>query len=327
MTGSSRTTPAPPSTSQVKATARDFGAQLVGVASIEALADEPHPPGAILNGARSIVVLARRFGFGAARLRDATSRSAHYAMELGLTELEDISLRLMFHLEDLGFPSLMLPAASSRSKQEDMAREGPLSLTHAAVAAGLGTVGLGGQLLTPEYGPRVMLSAVLTLAPLDADEPLLDGLCLGEQCGRCLLSCPGDAIGRWATDVEACRPHSAPYGYPTFRRHVTDIVLERDPEKKWELATSKDSLMLWQSMLRGVGVETGCTRCQDVCPVGADYEQRLADALDEIPERTAAKEDRLVAHRRSAVAGDLGAQFDPRWCGRPDGGHAAGTGE
>lgn len=319
------TAPSAPSAYDVKAAARDLGAQLVGVASVAALADEPNPPGAVLNGAQSIIVLARRFGYGAARLRDAGSRSAHYAMELGITELEDTSLRLMFHLEDLGFPSLMLPASASRSKQEDMGRVGPVSLTHAAVAAGLGTLGLAGQLLTREFGPRVILSAVVTLAPLEADDPVQEGMCLGEECGRCLLTCPGDAVRSWSTDVEACRPHSAPYDYPVFQRHVTDIVLEPDPAKKWELATSSDSLMLWQSMLRGVGIETGCTRCQDVCPVGADYQDRLADVLDDIPEATPEKQARLAALRASSSAGDRGPRFDQRWSGRiTDGASSAG---
>jgi len=41
-------------------------------------------------------------------------------------------------------------------------------------------------------------------------------------------------------------------------------------------------------------VITGCRRCADVCPVGADYEQMLADAHVEIPENTPAKEQRLA---------------------------------
>ncbi|MGH8765072.1 MAG: hypothetical protein ACRET8_05095, partial [Burkholderiales bacterium] len=52
---------------------------------------------------------------------------------------------------------------------------------------------------------------------------------------------------------------------------------------------------LWQSILRGAGVVTGCRRCNDVCPVGADYEKMLADAHQEIPESTPEKEKRLAA--------------------------------
>ncbi len=47
-----------------------------------------------------------------------------------------------------------------------------------------------------------------------------------------------------------------------------------------------DTLMIWQSMLRGVGIYSGCTRCYDVCPVGADYETHLRSVQEEIAEAT-----------------------------------------
>ena len=68
--------------------------------------------------------------------------------------------------------------------------------------------------------------------------------------------------------------------------HVTRIIAEPDAAKQKELVRSEDSFNLWQSILRGAGVITGCRRCADVCPVGADYESMLRDALDVIPEDT-----------------------------------------
>ena len=47
-----------------------------------------------------------------------------------------------------------------------------LSLNHAAVEAGMGTLGLNLQLLTPEYGPRVMLSAVMCTVDCEVDKPI-----------------------------------------------------------------------------------------------------------------------------------------------------------
>lgn len=307
-------------TADVVAKARDLGAQLAGVATAEALADLPHPPSRVMNGARSVIVLARRFIYGGVLQRDGSARSHHYAMELGLAELEEVALRLMFWLEDGGHPALMVPASASRSRQEDLAADGPLSLTHAAVEAGLGTLGLNGMLLTPQFGPRVILAAVVTMAPLEASVRINRSLCLGEQCGRCLLACPGSAVRQWHLDVEACRPYSAPYDYPFFRDHVQQIVSEPDPGRKWEIASSTRSLMFWQSMLRGVGVETGCTRCQDVCPVGEDYAGRLAARLAGIPEETEAKYGDLGRLRDRAAVGNRGPWHDPRWMGQPAGG-------
>jgi Fe-S oxidoreductase len=75
---------------------------------------------------------------------------------------------------------------------------------------------------------------------------------------------------------------------------------------------------LWQSILRGAGVITGCRRCQDVCPVGTDYERMLKDALDEIPEDTPEKRARLAAMVALEAKGDVPANYEQqkRWIGR-----------
>ena len=44
--------------------------------------------------------------------------------------------------------------------------------------------------LTPEYGSRVYLGALLTDAELEPDQPLKDPICPGMTCGRCAATCP-----------------------------------------------------------------------------------------------------------------------------------------
>jgi len=61
-------------------------------------------------------------------------------------------------------------------------------------------------------------------------------------------------------------------------------------------------------------VITGCRRCADVCPVGADYEAMLKDALDVIPENTPAKEARLAEMVREEPSPAYQKQI--RWIGR-----------
>jgi epoxyqueuosine reductase len=77
--------------------------------------------------------------------------------------------------------------------------------------------------------------------------------------------------------------------------------------------------MAWQSILRGVGVYSGCTRCVDVCPVGADYEQHLRDIQEDIPERTPEKEATLADMAGRAAAGDRGPAYarSARWIEGP----------
>jgi epoxyqueuosine reductase QueG len=308
----------------VKERARELGADLVGIASARVLAEHPVPGGRlgpedILHGARSVVVLARRLLWGMSRELDWSNRNVHYAGELALTKMEDLTYELGRFLEDHAYPSLITPSAYSRSHQVEVAGK-VLSLPHLAVEAGLGTLGLNLQLLTPEYGPRVILGAVLTQAELEPDRRREDALCLGEACGRCLLACPGDAIGHFTLDLSRCAPHSAPYGYQFVEQHVEDILASPDPARRMERVQSMDTFMIWQSMLRGVGIYTGCTRCYDVCPVGADYETHLREVQTEIAEATPAKQETLRGLRApGARAAAPGLSGHARWIGRlPD---------
>jgi Fe-S oxidoreductase len=64
-------------------------------------------------------------------------------------------------------------------------------------------------------------------------------------------------------------------------------------------------------------VITGCRRCADVCPVGADYEAMLGDALGVIAEDTPAKEARAAAMDAEEKAGRLPETYaeQGRWIG------------
>ncbi|MBI4013859.1 MAG: hypothetical protein HY359_16195 [Candidatus Rokubacteria bacterium] len=304
----------------VKRRARELGADLVGIAAAEVLAEHrvpgsPNGPEEVLRGARSAVVLARRLLWGMSREPAWDNRNVHYAGELALAKMEDLTYEVGRVLEDAGFPSLITPSAYSRSQQVEVAGT-VLSLPHLAVEAGLGTLGLGLQLLTPEYGPRVILGAVLTQAELEPDRRMERGLCLGEACGRCLLACPGDAIGHFALDLGRCTPYSSPYGYHFVQQHVERILATPDPGTRLERIQSMDTFMIWQSMLRGVGVYTGCTRCYDVCPVGADYDAHLREAQERIPEETPAKRETLEGLQSAAArAASVGLRAHARWIG------------
>lgn len=307
----------------VKEKALELGADLVGIASIESIVDIPPFNGDVgaverlLKGAKSFVVVARRLLWGAARQRKSDDRSSHYAGELAISKLEEIALDLVMFLEDEGYPGLSVPAGYTRSHLVDMSTEGPISLPHAAVEAGLGTLGMNLMLLTPNFGPRVVLGGLLTTAELEPDGMLRGGLCLGESCGRCLLACPGEAVQGWNLDIEACRPHSSPYGYQFLENYVGRLMDANSKEERWDLLRGTDTLMIWQSMLRGVGIYTGCTRCYEVCPVGADYDRHLREVQEEIPEATSQKRERLASLQGSVGRNGHSQDFSQnrRWIG------------
>jgi epoxyqueuosine reductase len=243
-------------------------------------------------------VLAKRLNDGVARIRRWNDRHKYYNDELALTHLEETSLELVYWLEDAGYPALIVPPTHvDPARYNDRPEEHidpMLSLPHAAVEAGLGTLGLNLQLLTPEYGPRVILTAVLCSVPVECDQPMAQALCLGPSCGRCLKVCPGDAVREWERDWPACDTYRSPHGFAQLTQHLDDIINEPSAAGRKELLRSETSFNLWQSILRGSGVITGCRQCADVCPVGADYEKMLADAHPDVPS-TPQKDARLAA--------------------------------
>ena len=291
----------PLTATDIKARALELGADLAGIADGAAL-QTSHITA--LDGGR-VIVLAKRLNDGVARIRRWDDRHKYYNDELTLTHLEETSLELVYWLEECGYPALIVPpthvAPSSYRGEPREHLEPLLSLTHAAVEAGLGTLGLNLQLLTPQYGPRVLLAAVLCSVEVECDRPMAQALCKGPSCGRCLKVCPADAVKQWDRDWESCDRYRSPHGFAQLSEHLMKFADESDPARRKQLLRSEDSFNLWQSILRGSGVITGCRRCADVCPVGEDYEKMLADAHLEIPENTPGKELRLAAMKDDSV--------------------------
>ena len=322
----------------VKEKARALGADLIGIADgavMDAYPPDPRDPrrpsDITEHDAGRVIVLAKRYSAGTTRIARWDERHKYYNDELTLTMLEETALELVFWLEDQGYPAIIVPPTHVDPWRY---RGDPgqhmttvLSLTHAAVEAGLGTLGLNLQLLTPEFGPRVILSAVLCSLDCRTDTRLGETLCKGPTCGRCLSACPGDVIGHWERDWPACDRYRSPHGFAQLADHLGKILEAPDDAARLAMIRSEDSFNLWQSILRGAGVITGCRRCQDVCPVGEDYAAMLHDALDEIAEANADKSARLAAMATREAEGELPDSYDDqaRWIGalgyrdRPDG--------
>ncbi len=313
---------------EIKAKARDLGADLVGIADGAELNAHPPDPAnpkrpsdiTALDGDR-VIVLARRLNHGVARILPWGDRHKYYNDELSLTMLEETSLELVLWLEDCGYPAVIVPPTHVdpwRYQGDPKEHQSTLlSLPHAAVEAGLGTLGLNLQLLTPEYGPRVLLTAVLVSVDVECDKRIEETLCLGPACGRCLQACPGDTVKHWDRDWETCDTYRSPYGFKKLTGQIEAIMQAGTAKEKGELLRSETSFNLWQSILRGSGAITGCRRCADVCPIGEDYAALLKDALDEIPESTPAKQGRLDDMQRAekAAAPPESYEASRRWIG------------
>lgn len=321
----------PLSAADIKARARALGADLVGIADGAVLnANPPDPanpqrPSDITDlDAGRVIVLAKRLNHGVARILPWGDRHKYYNDELTLTMLEETSLELVLWLEDCGYPAVIIPPTHVdpwRYQGDPEEHQSTLlSLPHAAVEAGLGTLGLNLQLLTPEFGPRVLLTAVLVTLDVACDGRKEEALCQGPACGRCLQACPGDTVKHWDRDWETCDTYRSPYGFKKLTGHIDAIMQAQSAKEKNDLLRSETAFNLWQSILRGSGAITGCRRCADVCPVGEDYALMLKDALDTIPESTSEKQSKLDAMQVDERAAKPAAQHadyerSRRWIG------------
>jgi epoxyqueuosine reductase QueG len=307
----------------VKRRAKALGADLVGIASAATLnAFPPDPrwpqtPERISPYCKSVIVLVQRIPAGAFRCK--TNVPVQYIDMLVLRKMDKVAYRLAEELEDAGHPSFVT-AAQETDWSYKRASYGRLSTRHLGVEAGLGTLGLEVNILTPEFGPRVYLTGILTELELEPDRPLTEQVCIGESCSRCLHACPADAVLHFGIDKRACATEAQEFGFSTilqFFERFIDAPLAR----KTEMARSRDVYGFWQGLLRVVGSFGDCPRCLAVCPVGNDYHAHLADAQKAIPEKTPEKVALGKSYRDNRAQGaDIAGlnDWNKRWVG-PEG--------
>ncbi len=193
-------------TAEIKTLARQFGADLIGVADIlrfTAVSPEENPA-QIFPECKSVIVLGRRILRGAIRgVEEGTNFDSTYTM-FGFRWLEDNFLSkttydLTCAIESAGFEAVPLfgYTRDGMPTGQAVAPGKPVpnvivNIDFAAQAAGLGEVGLGGFFITPEYGTRQRFAVILTDAELEPDPISRKSVC--GDCGVCAQVCPFGAI-------------------------------------------------------------------------------------------------------------------------------------
>lgn len=257
-----------------------------------------------------VVVLARHMPNGVMWAEHPGTKQ--YAAARSLKMLGEAAVHLAAAIEEAGATAMALaPVAidfeSRGSGELAPAGQGPLAARVAAVQSGLGTFGLNTMVLTRDYGPRVHFAALLTDLALPAGQPLDSELCLGlEACGRCAAICPQQAIPLRAPqgaplaatrglDAPACCRGTQPFGADAFAGYLSTVFASPDRDTVNKLIRHRTTGELWQeAAFLKEGAYTACMRCEDVCPVGADYAiisrspHRQADLPDGVQRRIAA---------------------------------------
>lgn len=114
-----------------------------------------------------------------------------------------------------------------------------VQLKLAAFEAGLGVYGRSGVILHPELGNRMSLGAILTDAPLEADDRL-QGYSPCDDCDLCIRKCPAQAY---------------------------------DPEKDYPASWSRKTCVTKREEIADKGLY--CHNCFTVCPAGIISDEDL----------------------------------------------------
>ncbi len=202
---------------ELKEFAKSIGADIVGVGNLAHFeGTEPgKDPRFIAPGAKSIIGLGFRVLRGSLRGNEEGTQFYQYP-EMSVVHLDEVYIPMVLrkvacYLEDSGYEGVVLRSEPDRMHANDpqtnpehtpvyrmsavSVREGTpppdviIDNNQAAVICGLGEMGHGGFVLTPEFGPLQRFAFILTDAELEFDQLQKNTLC--DSCGHCFEACPG----------------------------------------------------------------------------------------------------------------------------------------
>ena len=205
----------------IKEYAKQCGADLVGVASMDRFEGAPKQmdPRYIMPDAKAMIVMGFRIPRGCLRgIEEGTFYVAYSGM--GYAGINHVLQPMVLWqvtrmIEDEGYEAMPIPnnfpwtntdstgqhpektglIRDSFSRPVAPDRPAPDVFIHmriAAFCAGLGEISYSKIFITPEFGPRQRLAAILTDAPIEPDPLFEGGLC--DRCMLCVKDCSGKCI-------------------------------------------------------------------------------------------------------------------------------------
>jgi ferredoxin len=217
----------------VKKAALAYGADLVGIGSIDRWSDAPaeNHPRTIMPRARSVICIAFRLHRGLHRgIEEGTYYSAYSLtgfIDLNHYVVPVVQRRLASFIEDCGYEAAPVMYLSNYLGADvgEPARNADgtpkpkpdifFNFRIAGALCGVGQVGLSRLLLSEKFGPAQRVYFIITDAELEPD-PVIDDICDG--CGLCARTCPANALSlKRRDDVNVT-------GVTTIRRYAIDFT-------------------------------------------------------------------------------------------------------
>lgn len=218
---------------ELEAFARSLGAEIYGVAKAEAFKEfaKMPQPDKFVPDAKSVVIIGMPFTIElyatvvkpelAEIFRSGADDAARTGKDIAKPPagaerfyIEDentilthevglIGYKITWKLHREGYQAFYFPAPF---KQEPRFRTAPFYFTPAMYLAGMGQMGLNCSILTPEYGPRIWVTTIITNKELPAGEkigPHYYEDC--KNCMKCIKVCPIQALdGKGWKNVFRC---------------------------------------------------------------------------------------------------------------------------
>ncbi|MDR0858848.1 MAG: (4Fe-4S)-binding protein [Oscillospiraceae bacterium] len=197
----------------LKEAAKDWGADLLGVGSIERWDSAPaeNDPRAIMPGAKSVICIGFRIHRGSHRGVEEGTYFSSYTLT-GFADLNNIiaptvQRKAASFIEDYGYEAATVMYHANRFgggkyntgraalREDGTEKPKPDILFNfriGAVLCGVGQIGHNRLLLTPQFGPSQRVYFIVTDAPLEPDPIITEPLCDG--CLECVRKCPAKAL-------------------------------------------------------------------------------------------------------------------------------------
>lgn len=226
---------------KVKECASKNGVDLIGFAGRERFKglDERYNPFSIFPEGETVIIIGQRITRGTLRgVEEGTNFNDYYLFGYHWLDDEFTSLAcydITCQIENYGFEAVpVFPNPPEIYAQGVAVRENGLApnvapdFTYAAVACGLGEIGMHGEFLTKKFGTRQRFQMIITDAKLEQDEISNENIC--QKCGKCAASCPLGAIDtKSIKKIEICGKEIESYkiDYSLCKRCKNGAVINR----------------------------------------------------------------------------------------------------